>query len=50
MRERPTTPISQATPHLDEEWFDFEHAAVVEVSEEQGYLIESALIAGETHG
>jgi hypothetical protein len=51
MRKRPITPIPRATPHLDEEWLDLEHAAVVEVSsEEQGYPIESALIAGETHG
>src|SRR6202162_6236681 len=51
MRKRLITPIPQDAPPLDEGWLDLDDAAVVEVtSEENGYPVESALVAGETRG
>src|ERR1700675_286184 len=51
MRKRLITPIPQDAPPLDDGWLDLDDAAVVEVtSEENGYPVESALVAGETRG
>jgi hypothetical protein len=51
MRKRLITPIPTTVPPPDEGRLDLECAASVEVtSEEQDYGIESALIAGQTHG
>ena len=51
MRKRLIRPIPQDAPHLDEGWLDLERTAVVEVtSEEKGYPVEAALVAGDLRG
>lgn len=51
MRKRPITPSPQDVPPRDEVWLDLDRIAVVEVtSEDKDYLVESALVAGETRG
>src|SRR6202140_394805 len=51
MRKHLIAPIPQSAPALNEGWLDLDGAAVVEVtSEENGYPVESALVAGETRG
>ena len=51
MRKRLITPTPQDAAHRDESWLDLDCAAAVEVtSEDKGYPVESALVAGETQG
>ena len=51
MRKRLITPSSQTGTPRDEGWLDLDRLAVVEVtSEEKGYPVESALVAGGTRG
>jgi hypothetical protein len=51
MRKRLITTIPQDVPLLDQDWLNFDGAAVVEVtSEEKDYPVESALVSGQTRG
>jgi hypothetical protein len=51
MRKRPITPIPQDILSRDEGSLDLDRLAVVEVtSEDKGYPVESALVAGATLG
>jgi hypothetical protein len=51
MRKRLFTPTPQDIRPHDEGWLDLDRAASVEVtSEEKGYVIDSALVSGETQG
>src|SRR5260370_42418426 len=51
MRKRLITPTPQDAAHRDEGWLDLDGTAAVEVrSEDKGYPVESALVAGETQG
>ena len=51
MRKRLISVTPKAAQPLDENWIDMDSAAVVEVSsEDKGYPIDFALLAGETRG
>ena len=51
MRKRFITPTPKTVPSRGEGLLDLERTAVVEVtSEEEGFLVESALVLGETWG